>query len=114
MTGHIRRRGKRSWELKFDLSRDPVSGKRETRYHNVKGTKREALTELTRLSAEADRGNYIDASKETLSAFLDRWDRDWAATNVSPKTLERYRGIIRKQVRPHIGDVPSRSLGPFS
>jgi hypothetical protein len=28
MKGHIRRRGERSWELKFDLGRDP-SGKRK-------------------------------------------------------------------------------------
>jgi hypothetical protein len=30
MSGHIRRRGARSWELKFDLGRHPVTGKRET------------------------------------------------------------------------------------
>ena len=29
MTGHIRRRGAYSWELKFDLGRNPVTGKRE-------------------------------------------------------------------------------------
>ena len=27
--GHIRQQGKGSWELKFDLGRDPLSGKRE-------------------------------------------------------------------------------------
>jgi hypothetical protein len=33
MKGHIRRRGKRSWELKFDL---PGAG-RKTRYASFKG-----------------------------------------------------------------------------
>jgi hypothetical protein len=42
MSGHIRRRGERSWELKFDVDRNPVTGKRETRYVSFKGTKREA------------------------------------------------------------------------
>ena len=42
MTGHIRRRGENSWELKFDLGTDPQTGKRLTRYHSFKGTKREA------------------------------------------------------------------------
>jgi len=32
MTGHIRRRGERSWELKFDAGNDPVTGKRRIRY----------------------------------------------------------------------------------
>ena len=39
--GHIRQRGPQRWELKFDLGRDPISGKRETRYHSFRGTKRE-------------------------------------------------------------------------
>jgi hypothetical protein len=37
MTGHVRRRGKSSWELKFDLGNDPLTGKRLTRYHSSKG-----------------------------------------------------------------------------
>ena len=40
MTGHVRRRGTRSWEIKFDLGTDPLTGRRLTRYHSVKGTKR--------------------------------------------------------------------------
>src|ERR1700724_2392658 len=101
MTGHIRRRGERSWELKFDLGRGET-GKRQIRYHSFKGTKREAQAELTRLSAEALRGTYIDATSETVGGFLDRWDRDWASTHVSPKTVERYRGIIGKQIKPYV------------
>jgi integrase len=109
MTGHIRRRGERSWELKFDLGRDET-GKRQIRYHSFKGTKREAQAELTRLSAEALRGTYIDATSETVGGFLDRWDRDWASIHLSPKTVERYRGIIGKQIKPNIGNRPIQKL----
>jgi integrase len=112
MSGHIRRRGKQSWGLKFDLGRDPVTGKRETRYHNFKGTKREAQAELTRLTAEAPRGTYVEATTETVGGFLDRWSRDWAATNVSPKTLERYNELIRNQIHPHIGNRTIQKLRP--
>src|SRR6266542_27898 len=103
MRGHLRKRGGNSWEIKFDLGRDPASGKRQTRYHSFKGTKREAQAELTRLLADANKGAYIDASKETVGEFLDRWDRDWAAANVGLKTLERYRQLIKNQVQLHIG-----------
>jgi integrase len=113
MRGHLRRRGEHSWEIKFDLGRDPVSSKRQTRYHSVKGTKREAQAELTRLLADAQKGSYVDASKETVSAFFDRWDRDWAAANVSAKTLERYRQLIKNQVRPHIGQLLIQKLQPI-
>ena len=102
MTGHIRRRGERSWELKFDIDADPLTGKRRTRHHSFKGTKREAEAELVRLKAIANRGDYVDTSKVTLGDFLDRWEA-WAATQVSAKTLERYTELLRHHVRPHIG-----------
>jgi integrase len=101
-TGHIRRRGERSWELKFDLGTDPLSGRRKTAYHSFKGTKRNAQIELTRLIASAADGNYVDPSKLTLAEFLDRWE-GWAATQVSAKTLERYRQLAAHQIRPHLG-----------
>ncbi len=46
--GHIRQRGTTRWELKFDLGRDPVSGKRLSKFVNFNGTKREAQAELNR------------------------------------------------------------------
>ena len=110
MSGHIRRRGEQSWELKFDLGTNPVTGKRETRYHSFKGTKREAQAELVRLSAEALKGGYIDASGETISQFLDRWDRDWASHHVSPKTAERYHQLIANQIKPHLGAMPVQKV----
>ncbi len=109
MTGHIRRRGERSWELKFDIDADPLTGKRRTRHHSFKGTKREAEAELVRLKAIANRGDYVDASKVTLGDFLGRWEV-WAATQVSAKTLERYRDLLRHHVRPHLGKAPIQKL----
>jgi integrase len=109
MTGHIRRRGERSWELKFDLGRDP-SGKRQIRYHSFKGTKREAETELARLIAQNAAGEGIDPSKETIAEFVRRWDRDWLSLHVSPKSLERYRQILRLYIVPHIGGVRLQKL----
>jgi hypothetical protein len=113
MSGHIRRRGARSWELKFDLGTDPLTGKRLTRYHSVKGTKREADAELVRLMASADRGEYVDPSKATLADFLDRWE-SWAATQVSAKTLERYKELAAHHVRPHLGAGRIQKLKPVN
>ena len=105
MTGHIRRRGERSWELKFDTGID-ASGKRQIRYHSIKGTKREAQAELTRLLASANTGTYVDPDKTTVGEFLTRWERDWATGNVSAKTAERWRQLITFQVIPRVGQLP--------
>jgi integrase len=107
MSGHIRRRGKNSWGLKFDVP--GANGARETKYVSVKGTKREAAAKLTELLGQASRGTLVDPSKETFGVFLDRWDA-WAAMNVAGKTLERYRGLIAHQVKPAFGDFPIQKL----
>lgn len=112
MTGHVRRRGERSWELKFDIGTDPLTGRRKTRYTSFRGTKREAEIELARLIAAASQGQSVDPSRETVGGFLDRWLRDWAATNVSPKTAETYAHHL-KHVRRHIGERRLQQLRPI-
>jgi len=108
--GHIRRRSKGSWELKFDLGRDPKTGKRKTRFRSFKGTKRQAEVALARLLSQANDGLYLDSTKETVAQFFERWDRDWASTNVGPKSLERYRQIVRLNIVPHVGAIPIQKL----
>jgi integrase len=112
MSGHIRRRGERSWELKFEFGTDPLTGKRITKYRNFKGTKAEAKAELVRLINSAHQGDYVDPQKTTLGEFLDRWLRDWAAINVGAKTRERYQELANTHVRPHIGAMPVQKLQP--
>jgi integrase len=113
MTGHIRRRGAKSWELKFDAGTDPLTGKRKTKYRSFRGTKREARIELARLVAGTADGTTLDPSKTTLAQFLDRWE-SWAATQVSRKTLERYVELIRHHVRPHLGAARIQKLRPVN
>lgn len=111
MTGHVRQRGKESFELKFEIAPDPATGKRRMRYVTVKTTsKREAQKELARLVAEYEAGESVDPSRVTVSEFLDRWERDWAKLNTSAKTFERYSELLRKHVRPRIGSIAIQKL----
>lgn len=106
MAGHIRRSGKASWELKFN-----VEGK--TVYRSFKGTKREAIAEMTRLTASAIDGTYVDGNKLTVAEFLDRWLRDWTEVHNSPKTRQNNAQLIHRYVAPHIGAVPLQKLKPL-
>jgi integrase len=110
MTGHVRRRGERSWEIKFDLGTDPLTGKRRIRYVAFKGTKRAAEIELARLVSQNAAGEGVDPSKSTVAEFVERWERDWATANVGLKTLERYRQLFRLYVTPRIGSVRIQKL----
>jgi integrase len=98
--GHIRPRGPGAWELKFDVCSD--TGERKTRYVTFHGGKREAQRKLTELLDQVNKGSFIDPSKLSLGEFLDRWE-SWAATQVSAKTLERYKELLAHHVRPHLG-----------
>ena len=105
MKGHIRPRGPGAWELKFDVPSE--NGDRKTRYITVRGGKRDAQKKLTELLDQVNKGSFIDPSKTTLAEFLDRWE-GWAATQVSAKTLERYKDLLAHHVRPHHGVVTDR------
>lgn len=105
MKGNLTRRGKSSWRLKFELGVDPDTGKRLTRYHTIHGTKAHAQAEAAKIIASSVTGSYVDHSRETVAEFIARWLQDWAATNTSNKTYQRYEQILRRHVEPHIGKL---------
>jgi hypothetical protein len=61
MRGTITKRGKSSWQIKYDLPRD--HGVRRQRYATVTGTYKDAQRELTRLLGSADGGTHIDHTR---------------------------------------------------
>jgi hypothetical protein len=107
--GHLRQRGAKSWELKFDDGRAP-SGKRIVRYVSFKGTKREAQAELNRLLNRRNEGTYVDPTKMTVAEYLEHWLAVNVDRRVTAKTAERYRGIVRHQIIPRLGGLPVRKL----
>ena len=108
MKGHIRERSAGHWAIILDVPGN--DGQRRRKWHSFKGTKREAQAECARLITEMKAGAYVEQHRQTLNDFLDHWERDWAATNVSPKTNERYSELLRTHVRPHIGAKPIQSI----
>jgi integrase len=109
MTGHVRRRGERSWELKFDVGVDSA-GRRKTRYASFKGTKREAEIELAKLIAAADAGTLAEPSKTTVGAYLLAWID--GPHGLAGKTAERYRQLIEAQIIPYLGAIVLQKLKP--
>src|SRR4029453_433416 len=94
--GNITRRGKSSWQLKFDVPGD--KGKRQTRYVTVRGKRQDAQRELTRLLSQADTGSLVESSKATVAEHLSAWlgaprpgePIPPPPAGLTPKTTERY------------------------
>ena len=113
MRGNITRRGAHSWRLKFEAGRDPATGKRITKLVTVRGARRQAEAELTRLTAAQDAGVFIEPTKTTLTAYLHGWiAKAEALQRITPRTAERYRQIITLQIAPHLGALPLQKVGP--
>ena len=110
MTGHVRRRGEHSWELKFDVGVNPATGRRKTRYTSFKGNKREAQVELAKLIAAADAGTLAEPSKITVAEYLRGWID--GPHGLAGKTAERYRQLIEAQIIPHLGNTAVQKLKP--
>jgi integrase-like protein len=107
MRGSIRRRGKTSWELKFDAPTD--NGLRKTRYVSFKGSRQDAQRELTRLLGQLDAGVLADPSNVTVAQYLEAWLRGPIG---SPKTIERYGELLKNQIAPHLGTIRLQKLRP--
>lgn len=106
MRGHLRQRSKGSWTLILDVGTD---GERKQRWITVRGTKGEAQTRLTAELAAIAKGEYVDFSKATFGAWLDQW-LESASERLRPTTIERYRGLIERHVKPELGSVPLQKL----
>ncbi len=112
MKGHIRKRGERSWELKFDLPHSRHSGDRRTAYHTFHGTKRQAQDELARLISEAKGGRRLEPSKLTLAEYLDQW-LDAMSPSVTPQTHEWAEYLVRSHIAKRLGGIPLQELQPL-
>ncbi|MCZ6609361.1 MAG: site-specific integrase [Alphaproteobacteria bacterium] len=112
MKGTIRRRGKRSWEIKYDLPRDHQTGQRRTAYKTVKGLRADAERELRAILSRMDRGVLIEPTKITVGEYLDEWLDKSAPRTVAPVSLQRYHSLSRNQIKPHLGTIPLQRLRP--
>ena len=108
MRGTITKRGKNSWQVKYDLPRE--DGKRRQRYATVTGSRKDAQRELTRLLGAVDGGTHVDPSQTTVAEYLPHGST--APAKVSPKTLERYRELAERQIIPHLGALKLQKLRP--
>lgn len=108
MSGHIRKRGKRSdgstiWQARYA---DPLRGgtsKVEKTFRN----KQEAENWLVRQRASVLGGTYIAPSQgeRPFSEVLDAWRESWG-NRLSPTTARRYQSVIDKYLLPEFGRTP--------
>jgi integrase len=112
MSGHVRQRGKHGqWYAVIDVF--DAEDRRKRRWHrldNCKG-KREAEKACERLIVQQGDGTYVEPSKMTVAAFLERWIEHMQG-QVSPRSHERYAELCRKNLAPLLGGLALTKLQP--
>lgn len=112
-SGSIQERKLNDGSSSFKL-RYYVDGRRHTK--TVRGTKGEAKKELRRLMKSADDGAHIGHSRLTLAEWTEQWyalkerggieetgKKRRNRGQVSPRTLERYKELMRLHILPDLG-----------
>jgi integrase len=106
--GSIRKRGKSSYEIKFDVP--SADGARQTRTVNFKcKTTAEAKKELTRLLGTIDAGTFVEPEKLTVAGHVNSWI---AKASIGAKTKERYQDLCDAQIAPFLGGIVLQKLRP--
>jgi len=115
-SGSIRERDKKKhlWQITIELPKDPVTGKRVRRYKTVQGTKKEAEHAMHEYIRELEKGYYVTNNKITVSEWIETWIEVYITPNVSPTTLSRYQGMIRRYIIPLLGSVQVQQLNTLA
>jgi len=109
--GHIKEleRGKR-YTVVASLPIDPVTGNNRRKSVTVRGSRVDAEKKLAELQHQIDTGSLAVPAKVTVGQYLERWLRDYATPNLSPRTTEGYRTIINTHLIPALGRYALQKL----
>jgi integrase len=108
--GSLKERSPGHWAIIIDIP-DPASGKRRRKWHSFSGTKRQAQIECARLISVVQGGTYLEPSKTTVAEFLILW-LGHIKSHVTPKSHERYAGLVNQNIIPLLGAVHLTKLKP--
>jgi integrase len=113
-----KRRG--GWQVIVYAGLDPLTGKQRQITRQVNGSYRQAEKVEARLRTEVADGQHAGTRVKTLGELLDLWIERRAASDkpISPDTVEDYRSLIAKKIKPALGSkrlhtVNARALDAF-
>jgi len=101
--GSIRQRGESSWELRVFVGVDPLTSKRQYVTRTVRGTRRDAEVECTKLLRQIDEGAVVPRAG-TIGELVEAW-YGLRSNNLSFPVAANYRRIIDRHILPRWGST---------
>jgi|GEM_PF-360236 len=112
MRGHVRARGKESWEIQVYLGTDPATGKPKRHYETVHGKKKDAEKRLREILTAIENGRFVERSRMTLGEYLESWLAGLEG-RVEVTSRECYASLCRQHIIPKLGHVEIQKLTPI-
>jgi integrase len=109
LRGGVVQRG-RTWSYVVRVL-DPETGVSKPKWVGGFATEAEAKAARDEARVKARRGEYIDRNTITVGDYLDEW-LEAHAIEIKPKTLQDYRHLIERHVKPHIGGLRLQAVRP--
>lgn len=113
MVGNIEKRGENSYRLRVSGGYTG-EGKRIIYKKTVQATsKKEAQKELALFISEIETGQALSAKKMRFKDYADFWINNYAIPNLSPKTYERYKSMLKARILPYLGNMYLDKIQPM-
>jgi integrase len=99
------RKRRDGWQVIVYAGLDPLTGKQRQLTRQVNGSRRQAEKLEARLRTEVADGQHAGTRVKTLGELVDLWIERRAASDkpISPDTVEDYRSLIAKKIKPALG-----------
>ncbi len=91
--------------------KDPETGVSKPRWVGGFATEEAAKAARDEARVNARQGQYVDRNSITVATYLDQWI-EAHAVEIKPKTLQDYRHLIARHIRPRIGDLRLQAVRP--
>jgi integrase len=108
----LRRHG--GWQVIVYAGLDPLTGKQRQLTRQVNGSRRQAEKVEARLRTEVADGQHAGTRLKTLGELVDLWIERRVASDkpISPDTVEDYRSLIAKKIKPALGGKRLHTINP--
>ena len=110
VTPRIQKRGQ-LWSAVINLPNEVGMTRKQKRVSGK--SKKEVERAIVDILAEINKGSYIEPTKQTFAEYFSWWIENSIKYSVTPRTFERYSGIVKNHLIPKFGRFPLTSLQPF-
>lgn len=106
-------KGRERWLIRYELPRDPSTGKRRQKAETFYGNKREAEKRLREILVQVDQKAFTAPSNMTVAQYMEEWLEKYRADHPVESTSDTAQSLITNHIIAEIGHLKLAELLPY-